>query len=223
MVGRELDLFTQQAKADSAGRDCLAVLRVISKLFALFGPMGRKRDANGFLAGRFRPKTDGDMYGGLCEVSGCSDTGSGNGALLLLDGDRERAGCPNPLLPYIVPGSRDDALWLPTDDPRMRALERWKAMRQTYHRYVGNKDLATGQLSLYRRRFIPVGDLKDAWADFGCIGAQINHLTTAVSLSIKERAGIALAYDYRTQRAIRKLPKMRSTRTDYAAILGSAP
>ena len=68
-------------------------------------------------------------------------------------------------------------------------------------------------------RFILAGDLTGTWADFGWIGPQTNHLSTALSLSITGRAGIARTYDYRAQRTVRELAEMRSTRADSAGIL----
>ena len=104
-----------------------------------------------------------------------------------------------PFAPYVVPGSLAEAPWLPTDFPRKRALGRWKASRLTYRRFVGNQDLSTGQFFLYRMRFIVAVDLSDAWADFGGIGSQINHLANVTALSITDHGGIALTYDYRIQ------------------------
>ena len=87
------------------------------------------------------------------------------------------------------------------------ALERRKASRLTYRRYVGNQDLATGEFFLYRGRFILAWDLTGAWADFGWIGSKINHPSTVVARSITDRAGIALTYEYLGQRRSRNWRK----------------
>ena len=45
--------------------------------------------------------------------------------------------------------------------------------------------------------------------------AQFNRLAVAIDLSITDRPGIAVAYDYRARRAIQKIENPRSAKTDY--------
>ena len=108
--------------------------------------------------------------------------------------ERDRTDRP-PFAPYVFPGSLAEAPWLPTDDPKRRALDRWATSQLTHRRYVGNQDLSTWRFVLYRMRFIVAGDLTGDWADFGWIGPQINPLATVLSMPITDHPDIALAYD----------------------------
>ena len=78
-----------------------------------------------------------------------------------------------------------------------------------------------GKFLLYRIRFMRAGDLAGAWADFGRLAAQLNRLAVVLGLAISDHAGIAITYDTRAQRTIRKLAKARSTKADYFSLLST--
>ena len=64
-------------------------------------------------------------------------------------------------------------------------------------------------------RFILAGDLADAWADFGGLAGQLNQLAIVIEMSITDHAGIAITYDQRIRKGIRKIASKRSSNTDY--------
>ena len=82
-------------------------------------------------------------------------------------------------------------------------------------RNTGNQDLPIGQFVIYGLRCVLARDLAGAWGDYGGIVAQINHLAVALYLSITDHPGIAVTYDRRARRMIRKISKTRSAKTDY--------
>ena len=63
---------------------------------------------------------------------------------------------------------------MPPDGPHLKALERWKASQVTFRRNTGGLDLSVAQFALYQMRFILVGDLADAWAEYNRIGPPSN-------------------------------------------------
>ena len=56
---------------------------------------------------------------------------------------------------------------MPTEDPHVKALGKWRNGQKNPNRPTGNQDISTGKYFYYRVRFILAGDLADAWADFG--------------------------------------------------------
>ena len=75
-----------------------------------------------------------------------------------------------------------------------------------------------GQFVLYRVLFTLAGDLADSWSVFGGVGPHVDRLATVLPMSTTRRAGIALTYGYRLQRAIQKSAPMRPDLADFAAI-----
>lgn len=134
--------------------------------------------------------------------------------------ERGRVARP-PYAPYLVADSLAAAPWLPSDETHARALDKWQSAQRTFRRHTGNQDLPIGQYALYRLRFIIAGDLTDAWAEFGGITAQLNHLAVVLGLPITDHAGIAVTYDFRLRRAAQKLAKNWPPRTDYFEFLTS--
>ena len=126
-----------------------------------------------------------------------------------------------PYVPYLVADALSPHPWLPSDETHARALDKWQAERRTFHRNAENQDLPLGQFALRRLIFIRAGDLTDAWAEFGGITAQLSHIAVVLGLSITDKAGVAVTYDFRTHRAVRKLAMNRSTRTDYFEFLSN--
>lgn len=207
-VGRERDLYLQKAETDNACRHFLTDLRIISKIPALPESMEGKRDANGF---------PGEEISIANRMASCvADFPCVSGILVpyremayfpSIEIAHRRTSRPPPFAPYVIPDSLDETHCLPTGDPPNRSMDRWNAIRLKYRRFVGNQDLAIGQFVSYRMRFTIAGDLTGAWADFGWIGSRINHLDTALSISIAGHAGVDLIYDYTQQRTIQKLAK----------------
>ena len=70
-------------------------------------------------------------------------------------------------------------------------------------------------------RFILAGDLPDAWADSGGLVGQLNQLAIVIEMSITDHAGIAIAYDHRIHREIRKIASKRSSDTGYLDFLSN--
>ena len=78
-----------------------------------------------------------------------------------------------------------------------------------------------GLFILNRIRFILTCDLTGAWADFGGVAAQFNHLAIVLGLTASDHAGIAVTYDFLMRHSIQKLAKGRSERTDYFGLLST--
>ena len=221
MDGRERDLFLTQAKRDHQGRNCLADLRMTLKIFAWFEPATRTRDPNSYTGEEISIESRMKCWtADFSRISGLLKPDQDMANFFSAELERGRIARP-PFTPYIIPDSLASYPWLPADDPHRMALERWKANQATYNRYTGTQDLAVGPFSLYRMRFILSGDIADDWSSFGGICAQINHLGVVIGLPITDHAGIALTYDSRAQRMLQKAAKMRSTDTDYFALLSS--
>ena len=94
-------------------------------------------------------------------------------------------------------------------------MGKWRIGQETYHRHTGPHDLSCGRYVLYRMRSILAGDLACAWADFGGMAGQLDQLAIVSEMPITGRAGIAIAYDHRIHREIRKIDPARSSDTDY--------
>ena len=223
MDGRERDLFLNFAKSETRarGRNCLADLRLTLKIFAWFEPAARIRDAAN--TGFEEIDIEQRMQSWTVDFSALR-------GLLVPDQDmtnffsaeieKGRVARP-PYIPYVVVDSLAAPPWLPADDTHARALDTWQATQRTYNRYTGNQDLSLGQYVLHRLRYILAGDLTDAWCEFGGLSAQLNHLAVVVGLSISDHAGIAVTYDFRMHRAVQKMVKNRSTRTNYFEFLST--
>ena len=106
-------------------------------------------------------------------------------------------------------------LWIPAGETLDRALLKWHAARRISHRNTGNQDLPIGQFVLYSLRFVLADDLADARTDYGGLAAQLNHIAVVLDLSTTGRQGIAVTYDYRMRRAIQKIARTLSEKTDY--------
>ena len=134
--------------------------------------------------------------------------------------ERGRTARP-PYKPYVTTDSIAKEPWLPSGEPHIRSLGRWKASQLSFHRFAGKQDLAIGQYALYRLRFILAGDLAGAWEEFGGLPAQINHLANVIELPIADHAGIAVTYDRRIRALIAKTALKRPTTTDYNGLLST--
>ena len=75
---------------------------------------------------------------------------------------------------------------------------------------------------LYRMRFVRTGDLADDWADCGGLAAQFNIIAIVTGMSITDRPAVALKYDRRLHRHIRKLAQNRAISSDYFPTLSAA-
>ena len=66
------------------------------------------------------------------------------------------------------------------------------------------------------------GGLADAWPDFGGLAGQLNQLAIVIEMSITDRAGVAITYDHRAHREIRKIAPKRPPNADYLDFLSNA-
>ena len=92
---------------------------------------------------------------------------------------------------------------------------------KSLNRFTGDQDVSLSQYMLYRVRFALVGDLTDAWADFGGFVAHLDLIALVADISIKDHPWIAITYDRRIHRHIQKLAQKRAIATDYFAILSA--
>ena len=94
--------------------------------------------------------------------------------------------------PYIVPDLAD-APWPPSSE-HTTAITRWKGNRQAGRSAVPQL-LPLNAWLLYQLRFIFSADLCGAWACFGGVAAQLNHLSVVLHIATVDAIGVALTYD----------------------------
>ena len=75
--------------------------------------------------------------------------------------------------------------------------------------------MSFGQFAPYRARVILAGDLADAWADCGGLAGKVCQRAIVLEMSITDHDRVAIAYDNRTHREIKKIALMRPSNTDY--------
>ena len=161
MDSRERDLFLAQVKKDRNGRSILSDLRLTLKIFACFGPQTRMRDGGQHsfdevdIGKRTRCWSTG--LSGLAGILAPDQSMANHFSAEL---ERGRTARP-PYKPYVTTDSIAKEPWLPSGEPHIRSLGRWKASQLSFHRFAGKQDLAIGQYALYRLRFILAGDLTD--------------------------------------------------------------
>ena len=214
-------MFSQQAKRDYNGRNFLSDIRLKLKISAWFEPHGRIRGATNTnseeidIDHRAKSRTADfpRLTNGLVPDQDVVNFFS-------VELEKDRIARP-PYAPYVIADSLSAVPWIPTEETHARSLGKWKVNHRTFHRNTGNQDLSLGQFVLYRLRFLLAGDLADAWADYGGIVAQINHLAVVLELSITDHPGIAATYDHRVRRLVQRIAKTRSTRTDYFELLSN--
>ena len=115
-----------------------------------------------------------------------------------------------PLTPYAVADSLEVHPWLPSDEPRVRTIRKWRTTQRGFGRFTGSHDLAIGQYALYQTRYIRACDLTGDWGEFGGLVAQFGLLANVLGLSITDRAGLSATYDRRIRQAIQKTSMERS-------------
>ena len=124
-----------------------------------------------------------------------------------------------PMSPYITTDTLGCYPWMPSGDPHMKALEKWRTGARSYRRFTGDQNLSMSQYFLYRLRFVLAGDLTDVWSDCGGLIAQLNLIALVTDMSITDHPGIAITYDHRIHRHIQKLAQKRASSKDYFSIL----
>ena len=218
MGTRGRDLFPTHVKR--SGRSSLADLRRALKIFAWFAPVNLRDGCHPSHDEIAIEKRMGNWRLDLSALRGALEPDLEMTNIFSQELERGRIARP-PYTPYVVAESLAIPPWMPTDDAHNRALEKWRVNQKTYHRHTGSQDLSFGQYVLYRLRFILAGDLADAWGDFGGLVGQLNQLAIVIEMSITDHAGIAITYDHRIHREIRKIVSKRSSNTDYIDFLSN--
>ena len=96
---------------------------------------------------------------------------------------------PQPYHPYIAP-NLSDRPWLPRLSAHVNALAAWKAKNRG-----SRKQSISFQMWLrHHMRFIFADEMCNAWAPFGGLASQLNHVAVLLSLATLENAGFAMKY-----------------------------
>ena len=96
---------------------------------------------------------------------------------------------PQPFAPYVIP-SLTEHPWLPRSAPHINALSSWKAKNRG-----SRKQPIAFQMWLHHHyRFVFAAELCNAWAPFGGLAAQLNHIAVILSLATLENAAYAIRY-----------------------------
>ena len=123
--------------------------------------------------------------------------------------------------PYIVPNPAEAPWPVPSAEHRT-ALAKWGSNRQA-SRSANPQALPLNAWLLYQLRFIFAADLCGAWATFGGLSAQLNHLSVVLHLATTEAIGTALTYDQLLKSHLEELARARANGTggavDFAELL----
>ena len=163
MGSMEMDLFPAQIKKDRRGQNMLSDLRLALNIFAWFAPQTRIR--GGCLHSFVEIDIDRMMRCWAAEISGLAGIlipGLSMANYFSAELEKGRAARP-PYKPYVKTDSIAREHWIPSGEPHIRSLERWKAGQLSLRRYTGNQDLAIGKYAQYRLRPILAGDLTHAY------------------------------------------------------------
>ena len=94
--------------------------------------------------------------------------------------------------PYIVPNLAE-APWPPSSE-HVTAITKWSSTRQAKGA-AGPQAIPLNAWLLYQLRFIFAADVCGAWACFGGVAAQLNHLSVVLHIATVDAIGVALTYD----------------------------
>ena len=91
---------------------------------------------------------------------------------------------------------------------------------------IGQSEVVTLDARIrYQRRFVFPADLCGAWATFGGLSAQLNHLSMVPHLATTDAIGTALTYDQRSKAHLEEIARARANGTagvvDFAELLST--
>ena len=109
----------------------------------------------------------------------------------------------HPVAPHAVPGLSKKP-WAIQEPAHTSALDTWQKLQKS-HKRPGLQALSINQWFLYNVRYILAGDLDVAWAPFGGLSAQFNHVGIVLDLAVTEHAGVALSYDLQVGNLAKKM------------------
>ena len=96
---------------------------------------------------------------------------------------------PQPFFPYVTADYQQHP-WLPRITAHVNALAAWKSKGQG----VRKKAISFQMWMHHHHRFVIAADMCNAWAPFGGLAAQLNHIAVLLSLASLETAGYAIKY-----------------------------
>ena len=126
-----------------------------------------------------------------------------------------------PPQPYLVPKPTESP-WMPSDCDHTSARTKWVAYSKQAKRSLLPQELSIQDFTLYKMRFVAASDLCREWAEFGCLGPHLAHLSTVLHIGITESVGTALSYHRivggKMQEKARKRPTVES---DFVSIIST--
>ena len=96
--------------------------------------------------------------------------------------------------PFIVPDVSAPP-WAIASNEHTAAVALWRTSARKAKRGDNPHPIPMQAWLLYQLRFLIAADVSGAWAGFGGLSDQLNHLAIVMNISITDSADVALSYD----------------------------